>query len=209
MNIAYFRKTEKTVAEALAALKGALEKRNIAITGETKFPSGDVLIQFLDAKKASAILKEDRMVVGLVPMAALVTERDGAVSVGISNPQLMMGSPELGAEAATVDAMAKDLRAAVQEAAGVGEPSVKKVTLYSTATCPYCKMEKSYLEKKGVKFDLVMVDADRTAAQEMVRKSGQMGVPQTEIAYDDGDSEIIMGFDKDRLEEVLAGSVSR
>ncbi len=204
MNIAYFRKTEKSAQEAVAALKDALVKRGIAITGETALPSGDTLIQFLDAKKASAILAEDRMVVGLVPMAALVTARDGAVSVGVSNPQLLMGSPELGAEAAAVEAMGKDLRAAVQEAAGVGAPVVKKVTLYSTATCPYCKMEKSYLEKKGVKFDLVMVDADRDAAREMVRKSGQMGVPQTEIAYDDGESEIIMGFDKDRLEEVLA-----
>ena len=64
-------------------------------------------------------------------------------------------------------------------------------------------MEKDYLEKNNISFNLIMVDKDQKAAEEMVRKTGQTGVPMTEIAFDDGDSEIIMGFDKGRLKELL------
>lgn len=204
MNIGYFRKTERTIAEAVAAVKKGLEKMGIEATGERTLPSGSVVIQFVDEKNAAKILKEDRMLFGLIPMSVLVESRDGAVSVGIVNPQLLMGSPNVQALGGVVEDMTKEMRGLVNEAAGVGDPKVENIKLYSTATCPYCRMEKDYLEKKGVKFDLVMVDADRAAAEDMVRKSGQMGVPQTEVVYDDGDSEIIVGFDKGRLNELLS-----
>ncbi|MDE2019207.1 MAG: glutaredoxin family protein [Patescibacteria group bacterium] len=136
-------------------------------------------------------------------MSALVETRDGAVSVGAVNPELLTGTEHYEALGETIDDLAKGLRTLVNEAAGVGEPKVEKIKLYSTATCPYCRMEKEYLEKNKVKFDLVMVDADRQAAADMIRKSGQNGVPQTEVIFDDGDSEMIVGFDRERINQRL------
>jgi glutaredoxin 3 len=72
------------------------------------------------------------------------------------------------------------------------------VTIYSTPTCVYCKMVKKYLESQNVDFDEIDVSRDREAAAEMVRKSGQMGVPVVDI-----DGTIIVGFDKDRIDSLL------
>lgn len=73
-----------------------------------------------------------------------------------------------------------------------------KVKVYSTPTCPYCRMAKDFLKKKGVEFEDIDVSVDRKAAEEMIEKSGQMGVPQIEI-----NGKIIVGFDKEVIEREL------
>lgn len=80
---------------------------------------------------------------------------------------------------------------------------IKKVKVYSTATCPYCRMEKAWLEGNKVEHEVVYVDKDQNEAINMVRKTGQMGVPVTEIELDEGNLEFIIGFDTPRLSEVL------
>lgn len=77
------------------------------------------------------------------------------------------------------------------------------IKLYSTTTCPYCIMEKSWLDGEKIKHEVVYVDRDRMQAIEMVRKTGQMGVPVTSIKYENGQEEFIVGFDKSRLSKVL------
>lgn len=78
----------------------------------------------------------------------------------------------------------------------------KKVTIYSTVTCPYCKMEKEYLDSKGIKYDNIFVDQDAKAAEGMVKISGQMGVPFTVIT-DDESKETILGFDRTKIDSAL------
>lgn len=80
---------------------------------------------------------------------------------------------------------------------------VKKVKVYSTVACPYCRMEKAWLEGKKVEHEIAYVDQDQNEAINMVRKTGQMGVPVTEIEFDEGNPEFIVGFDTLRLSEVL------
>jgi len=80
---------------------------------------------------------------------------------------------------------------------------IKKIKFYSTTTCPYCKMEASWLDSQKIKYEYTLVYLNPTAGEEMVRKTGQMGVPVTEIVYDDGEEEYIVGFDKERLSEIL------
>jgi glutaredoxin-like YruB-family protein len=72
------------------------------------------------------------------------------------------------------------------------------VTVYSTPTCPWCHKTKDFLTAKGVAFTDVDVSTNETKANEMVEKSGQMGMPIIDI-----DGEIIIGFNQDRLTEVL------
>lgn len=74
--------------------------------------------------------------------------------------------------------------------------------MYKTTTCPYCKMESEYLRSKGIKFDEIYVDKDPKAAEEMVKISGQMGVPFTVIT-DQGRETTILGFDRSRLDQSL------
>lgn len=74
----------------------------------------------------------------------------------------------------------------------------KKVIIYSTPTCPYCHMAKEYFTANNVKYQDINVAADHKAAQDMIKKSGQMGVPVIDI-----DGTIIVGFDKPAIKKAL------
>lgn len=79
---------------------------------------------------------------------------------------------------------------------------MKKVTIYTTPTCGFCKMAKAFLTKHGVEYSEFDVAADSDKAEEMVEKSGQMGVPV--IVIGEGDDEaMIVGFDQAKLAELL------
>jgi len=75
------------------------------------------------------------------------------------------------------------------------------VTVYSTPTCPYCVQVKRYLEQKGITYSDIDVSRDSTAAAEMVRISGQRGVPVTVI-----DEHFVVGFDPSRLDQLLSSA---
>lgn len=72
------------------------------------------------------------------------------------------------------------------------------VKLYSTLTCPWCHKTREFLKSKGVKFKDFNVADDERAREEMVEKSGQMGVPVIDI-----DGKIIVGFDEEEIEQAL------
>ena len=73
-----------------------------------------------------------------------------------------------------------------------------KVTVYSTPTCPYCKIAKEFLKQNNIEFKDIDVAADKAAADDMVKKSGQMGVPVLDI-----DGTIIVGADKPAIKKAL------
>lgn len=74
----------------------------------------------------------------------------------------------------------------------------KTVTIYSTPTCHFCQMAKDFLKDKNVAYTEHNVAQDLEKRQEMIQKSGQMGVPVIFV----GD-EMIIGFDKERLTSSL------
>lgn len=73
-----------------------------------------------------------------------------------------------------------------------------KIKIYSTSSCPYCVTLKEFLKEKGIEFEDVNVGQDAQAREEMINKSGQMGVPVVDI-----DGEIIVGFDKGKISKLL------
>jgi len=75
------------------------------------------------------------------------------------------------------------------------QPQIK---VYSTSTCPYCVTLKAYLDEKGFKYKDIDVTDNKEASQEMIDKSGQMGVPVSDIG-----GKIIVGFDKDKINQLL------
>ncbi len=74
----------------------------------------------------------------------------------------------------------------------------KRVTVYSTPSCSWCTTIKNYFSEHNIKYTDIDVSASGAAAKAMVQKSGQQGVPQTEI-----DGQMIIGFDKSRINQLL------
>jgi len=74
----------------------------------------------------------------------------------------------------------------------------RKVTVYSTPTCPFCIRTKQFLRDSNIAFEDIDVSENPDKVQEMVDKSGQMGVPVLDI-----DGEIIVGFDKEGIKKAL------
>lgn len=72
------------------------------------------------------------------------------------------------------------------------------IKIYSTPACPYCVRAKQFLKEHNIAFEEVDVSQNQEAGEEMIRKSGQMGVPVLDI-----DGEIIVGFDKERIAQAL------
>lgn len=85
--------------------------------------------------------------------------------------------------------------AAPAAARAAGSP---RVTVYTTSTCPWCDRVKAYLRQRGVGFDELNVGRDPKAAQRMVARSGQQGVPQLDI-----NGTMVVGFDRPRIDSLL------
>ncbi len=72
------------------------------------------------------------------------------------------------------------------------------VKIYSTPLCVYCNTLKEFLKERKIEFEEIDVSKDKKAQEEMIEKSGQMGVPVVEI-----DGRIVVGFDKERISKLL------
>lgn len=78
----------------------------------------------------------------------------------------------------------------------MGEPV--GVIVYSTQTCPYCNMVKDFLKENNIEFEDVNVSQNQERAQEMIQKSGQMGVPVVDV-----NGQIVIGFNKEKIKKLL------
>jgi glutaredoxin 3 len=74
----------------------------------------------------------------------------------------------------------------------------KNVTIYSTPTCPWCIRTKQFLKDSNIVFQDIDISSNHAAAEEMIQKSGQMGVPVLDI-----EGEIIVGLDKEKIKKAL------
>jgi glutaredoxin 3 len=72
------------------------------------------------------------------------------------------------------------------------------IKVYSTPTCPWCAKTRDFFKKSHVKFQDIDVSRDAKAANEMVKKSGQMGVPVIDI-----NGKIIIGFDEEKIKKAI------
>lgn len=73
-----------------------------------------------------------------------------------------------------------------------------RVIVFSTPTCSYCNMAKQYFRRNKIRFKDVDVSRDEAAARDLVRRSGQMGVPVIDI-----NGKLIVGFDKPQINRLL------
>jgi glutaredoxin 3 len=73
-----------------------------------------------------------------------------------------------------------------------------RVIIFTTPSCPFCNAAKKYLRERGIKFKEVDVSRDVAAARDMVRRSGQQGVPVLDIG-----GKIVVGFDRPKIDKYL------
>ena len=76
--------------------------------------------------------------------------------------------------------------------------SQPRVIVFSTPTCSFCNQTKRYFREKGIRFKDVDVSRDHAAARDMVRRSGQQGVPVIDIG-----GKIVVGFDRPKINKLL------
>jgi glutaredoxin/uncharacterized protein (DUF302 family) len=204
MNIAYYRKSNFDFQTTLKNLKTQIEKNKLKLLSEVELnDSQGIILNVCHQDWISGFLSQDKNLIGLLPCAIALIKKDNEVLVGSGDPNLI-GKLTDNPQIVTIAKQAENtLKNIINEAAGVGPLKVKEIKLYATMSCPYCKMEASWLDENKVKYRHIFVDLDQRAAEEMVRKTGQMGVPVTEIVYDNDEQEYIIGFDKERLEEIL------
>lgn len=81
---------------------------------------------------------------------------------------------------------------------GEGGGADHRVTVYTTPTCPYCTQVKRYLDEHDVQYTEVDVASDPSAAQELMSRTGQQGVPQTEI-----DGQFVIGYNTAEIDKLL------
>ena len=78
-----------------------------------------------------------------------------------------------------------------------------KVVLFSTSTCSWCRRAKRYFKERRVPFKEINIERDQQAVRDIVRKTGQTGVPVIKIG-----SSWIVGFDRERIDKELARKAS-
>jgi len=72
------------------------------------------------------------------------------------------------------------------------------VKIYTTSWCPYCEMAKNFFKENKIKFEEINVQDNLEAAKEMIKKSGQTGVPVIDI-----NGKIIVGFNVEQIKKAL------
>ncbi len=204
MNFAYFRRSDRTaddIKNSLIENAASLGWKNL---GATELPNGSgFVVMVCRPEWMETLLKRDRNMAGFLPCSVTVANLDGQTMVGSGQATILKAvsqNREIQEMAAAAERQLKEL---IHTAAGVEPLKAKSVKLYSSTTCPYCSMEKSWLEEKGVKHEVVYVDRDQSAAEDMVNKTGQMGVPVTEVTFDEGEPEYVVGFDRPRLAQMF------
>lgn len=84
------------------------------------------------------------------------------------------------------------------EGKGIVKDIQPGIRVFTTISCPYCLTLKEFLKQHNIEFEDTDVSKDKKALEEMIKKSGQMGVPVVDI-----DGEIVVGFDKEKIVKLL------
>ena len=203
MNISYFRKSKNSLEQTAKNVTSKAGELGFTVLSETELPDGGKMILICKKEWVKTIIDENYNLLGFLPCSISVFKKGQDVMVGTGSPAVIKGLSqnrsiyELGTKAEN------EVKKIVENAAGVEALRPKKIKLYSTMTCPYCKMEKAWLEENKIDHEVTFVDLNADAAQEMVDKTGQMGVPVTEIQYEEMEPEFIIGFDKPKLSQIL------
>lgn len=203
MNIAYFRKSKYSLQDTIKNIKDIVNKNNWKDLGSIDLNGKGSMLLICKDKWINDLLDEQHELLGFLPCSITVFKKGDDVMIGSGEPSVIKALARTATTAQIATQIEDEIKAMIHEAGGVERLKVINVKLYSTTTCPYCNKQKDWLDDNKVAFEQVLVDKDERSAQDMVKATGQMGVPVTEIDYEEGESEFIVGFDRNRLSSLL------
>lgn len=205
MKIANFRKSSLSYEETLKNVKSVLKEVKWELKGESEIENGVIFHIYNKEIFEGLVSGFHKEFIGFIPSTLLVIKQEKDVYVGALDTNILedITSHHNHGEEKYITLLQNDMKTMIQSIAKVSDMKVKNVRVFSTEQCPYCKMEKEWLEKNNIKHEVVYVDKDQKMAQYMVERTGQMGVPATEIVYEEGEEEYIVGFEKKKLSEIL------
>lgn len=204
MNLAYYRKSTFNREETLENVKNNARSLGFHILGETELPNKKgAVLHICNSTWMGNLIASDKNLIGLLPCSVVVIDQNEETVVGVGSPSVLGSISQNPAISQIASQAQEKLTELVNTSAGVGPLKPIGIKLYATTSCPYCKMEAAWLSEKKVDYSEVHVDLDQKEAEEMVRKTGQMGVPVTAIQYEGGEEEYIVGFDREKLSAIL------
>lgn len=211
MNLWYKRKSKLDYNQTILNAKKIIEENNFEITGIKELKDITV-ISFLKPEWLTLTLNYDEKALTFLPINLFIFKKDNDVYINIFNPEIIEqilhqkfhqneseninhNHPELEFN--------KTISSLIKKITNNEERKIKKIKLYATLNCPYCKMEQAWLKEKNIQYEVVYVDLNQKEGELMVQKTGQLGVPVTEIVFEDEDEEYVIGFDKNQLNKLL------
>lgn len=201
MNLVFKRKSSKNAQEILKSLQEYANSSDWQVLGNLKLQ--DITYISFCNKKILEFAEENPQSTAFLPCQIIIKDEKGGSTLAIADPHLLASGLQNQDLHNKVHELEAELKKILIIAADLKEPEIEKVILYSTQSCPYCKMEADWLVSNKIEHELIYVDNDRQAAERMIKLTGQMGVPVTEIAYKDSEPEFIIGFDKEKLSSLL------
>lgn len=204
MTLGYSRKSNNSLAETTKIILEMIDDSGWKLIGQDELPDKKgAIIVFCESNLLKKIISEDDNLLALLPCSISVFQKQDSVVISSGQVSLIKALSQNQVIINEVGLMEDKIKNIIHRAGNITPLKPKSVKLYSTLSCPYCKMEKAWLEEKKIEHKVIYVDQDQVAAKEMVNKTGQMGVPVSEIEYDDAESQYVIGFDRPKLIELL------
>ncbi|MCL5017353.1 MAG: hypothetical protein M1155_01660 [Patescibacteria group bacterium] len=204
MKISYFKRSNRPYEEVIKDVSKIFSAKGWEVKGEGEVNNGKIFYVFNRAMMEE-IINFNKDFVGFFPSVLLVFKEGGKTVVGGIDGAFAANliTNNSATRLKSIEKMAKDIKEIINSIAQAEESRPKRTRIFSTVHCPYCKMEKDWFEKNKLSHEVVYVDSDQEMASYMVKKTGQMGVPVTEIEFEDGETEYIIGFDKGQLADIF------
>lgn len=217
MNLWFKRKSLLNFEETIKNAKEQIKKYGFDLIGE-KIEKDYALFTLYDKNFIQQTLALDEKSLIFLPFLLFIGQKNNETFVNIFNPEIIDNilhqilhqknenysnfTTNLKHEHKLIE-ITERIKNLISQITQNDQRKIKKIKLYATTTCPYCKMEEVWLKENNLNFEKVLVDLNQKEGELMVKKTGQLGVPVTEIVFEDDDEEYIIGFDKTQLTKIL------
>ncbi|MER3407174.1 MAG: hypothetical protein C4278_02005 [Patescibacteria group bacterium] len=204
MKYLYFRKSNFSLDEIEKRLQDKLKSENFIFKEVYRQENKFLVYGIVFPEMIEEFVKLDLQLLAFYPLNIFVINQENEIIIGVFNPEIITTIlNEYNSNYQKFVDFENKIKEIVDEISGGEKRKIESIKLYATTTCPYCAQEKAFLDSNNIKYDYVLVDINPIAAEEMIKKTGQQGVPVTEIIYNDGDSDFIIGFDRQRLTRII------
>ncbi len=213
MNLWYKRKSNLNYNQTISNALKILKENGFEIIGTKEFDNISI-ISFLKPKWLDLTLKLDEKSLIFLPFNLFIFKgkNDDSTYINIFNPEIIEqilhqqlhqnSENSINHEHKELD-FSENIFSLIKKITANENRKIKKIKLYATLNCPYCKMEQAWLKENNIQYEIAYVDLNQKEGELMVQKTGQLGVPVTEIIFEDDDEEYIIGFDKNQLNKIL------